>query len=113
MTPKLTPQEIEAINREAETEYPDILIEERGSVELWEMYEFNDMQEYKREAYAVALTSERLKHKAEIQAYREALEKASGLLSTLMPKEINTDDTKQMAIYNVYHILKQTLNQFK
>jgi hypothetical protein len=59
MTPKLTPQELEAINREA-SDY------------AWIHYnEDNDDWSCIKKSYAAALTSERLKHKAEIQAYKD------------------------------------------
>src|SRR5690606_21235593 len=109
MTPKLTPQEIDQIDREAEIEYPDIRIEERGSVELWEMHEFNDMQAYKREAYAAALRSERLKHRAEIQAYREFLQ------FVVADRKHNNVSKEMMAVFaeNLIVRFQQTLNQFK
>lgn len=68
MTPELKPQETDAIRREAE-EYarkviPRNPMPEDKDFDLFEVY---------AESYAAALTSERLKHKAEIQAYREVI----------------------------------------
>lgn len=104
MTPELTPQEIEQINKEAEEIYPDVLINERGIMELWEMHEHNDIQGCKREAYIAALTSERLKLKAEIQAYMTALEEVEVLLRG-EPSEENACEAHQIVL--------KTLNQFK
>lgn len=91
---ELTPQEIDAIDIEAR-DY------------AWINYDKDkgDWMTFKT-AYAAALTSERLKHKAEIQAYRDGLNK----IIDLYP---NTESKAIIALNDMRQTAFDTLTQFK
>ncbi|HRP30489.1 MAG TPA: hypothetical protein PKV73_01290 [Agriterribacter sp.] len=79
MTPELTPQEIEQISREAERILKLAYVRHTTEVNPddnwadWETCKKDGTVEMVLEAMTKQVTSALLKHKAEIQAYREAL----------------------------------------
>jgi hypothetical protein len=112
--PELTPQEIDEINREAE--------EYAKSQYVWPLNKhgekmtqmvgqvnppfFRKQIEPIKKHYAAAITSERLKHRAEIQAYRDGLNK----IIDLYP---NTESKAIIALNDMRQTAFDTLNQFK
>lgn len=118
MTPELTKQEIEQITREAEdyakTQYVWPL-NKHGEKMIQPVGHINPPF-YKKQtaplvkAYIAAATSSLLKHKAEIQAYRYALDHADEVLAHL---EDFTHGKDGMAITAARYDIQQIFKKFK